>query len=436
MRTGSNNRDRDLYERRNNGDSKIAPPLYEDQNLAIEKWLEVDKRKPPVAYNPHQKKKKKKFKKLSKQEVKALSKGERKKYKREKKRRFRPIKIFLKTILVLVILALIAAGFLFSYVWSMLGNVNTIDLGDDLGIDPVVAEELADYKNILIAGVDARAGEDMNMTRTDAIMILSLNTKTKTYSLISVYRDTLLEMENTEGEYYLDKINAANTEGGIVNTVKALNRNMDLNIDEVVLLNWKTVADLVDGLGGIEVEIKDYEIDEMNKYILDTAGNIGGSTEQIGEPGVYNLNGVQAVTYARIRKVGNADFERTERMRTLVDKTFDKVFDVDLMTLDSVAEKASSEVATSLDKEGILRLAYDLTEYTSSENTGWPYLEIEDGSYLTSTGTVNGASTVIPRTLEENVERLHELMFGQEGYVPTSVVEEINQKIINKTGLY
>ncbi len=423
--------------RRRSENINIAKPLSKDDtNSDFEKWLEMDRVKKPIAYNPHEIKRSKKFKKLSRKEYKELSKIEKKRYKRAKKRKYRVIRGIFKFFIIIILLALIAVGFLFSYVWSMLSNVNTIDLGDDLYIDSQVQTDLAPYKNILIAGVDAREGESFDTTRTDAIMILSLDTVNKEYRLISVYRDTLLEIETSEGEEYLGKINGANSSAGIASTVRALNKNMDLNIDEVVMVNWKTVADFVDGIGGIEVEIKDYEIDEMNKFIIDTSNNIGGSTELIEEAGLQNLNGVQAVTYARIRKVGNADFERTERMRVLVDASLKKMLTLDLVTLDSVAEQGSQDVVTSLNKEDILRLAFDLYQYKPGDNTGWPYLEIEDGSYLTSTGLVDGASTVIPRTLTENVVRLHELMFKQPDYEPTETVEEINDWITQKTGLY
>ncbi len=433
-----------------NYNNQNSQQLFEDEhNQAIRRWLQVGEeqereqaptQKPEIAYNPHERKRNKKNRKknvpkLTKEEYYQLSKKEQKRYRKARKK---PsfVKKFFKFIFILLMISIVLAGALGVYVWSLLGKIDTLDIGADLGISAEAAQNLANYENILIAGVDARPGESYENTRTDAIMILSLDKVNREYRLISVYRDTLMEVETEEGETYLGKINSANTEGGIHKTVKALNKNMDLNIDEVVELNWEVVAQVVDGLGGVEIEIKDYEIEEMNKYIYDTAENIGGPTDQITSAGVQNLNGVQAVTYARIRKVGNADFERTERMRVLVEATISKAFKTNPITINDVANDAADDLVTSLDRKEILTLGFDLYRYDAKDSMGWPYLEIENGEYLTDTAIVDGASTVVPRTLYENVIRLQEEMFGQSEYVPSDTVDRIDDAIIWETGLY
>ncbi len=424
--------------------------LYEDEhNAAIRKWLqdgndEEKKQDPEIAYNPQEKRRSKKVNKkkgkrqsdkITKEEYYQLSKKEQRRYRKSRKKKSFARKFF-RFIFSLIFILILLASALGVYVWILLGKVDTLDLGSDLGISAEASLNLDNYENILIAGVDARPGESYENTRTDAIMILSLDKENKEYRLISVYRDTLMEIETEEGETYLSKVNAANTEGGIQKTVKALNKNMDLNIDEVVELNWEVVAQVIDGLGGVEIEIKDYEIDEMNKYIYDTASNIGGPTDQIIAPGVQTLNGVQAVTYARIRMVGNADFERTERMRVLVEATIRKAFKTNPITLNTVANDAADDLVTSLDREEMLSLGFDLFRYESGTSMGWPYLEVENGEYLTDTTIYDGASTVVPRTLYENVIRLHEEMFGQTDYTPSETVNQIDNEIIYSTGLY
>ncbi len=379
-----------------------------------------------VAYNPTAEKRERALSKSSKK----ASKKNGKKRKKKKGKRIATI------IFALLLLILLIGGFIAMYVWGLLGKVTPIELGDDLGIDPVVAQELSNYDNILIAGVDARVDESYDTSRTDAIMILSVDKVTEEVKLISVYRDTYLQLETADGIQYYSKVNAANTNGGITQTVKALNTNMDLNIDEVILLNWNTVASVVDGLGGLEVDIKEEEIDELNKYIIDTANNIGGDTTLITEPGVQTLNGVQAVTYARIRKVGNGDFERTERMRTLVESGISKTLQSDFNTINTVAETGASQVVTSLDQREILDLAIVMATYTQGESIGFPYLEQPDGTYLTETGIIDGQSMVVPRTLNENVVMLHETMFNQPSYEPTTTVQEISDEIAWYTGFY
>ena len=128
--------------------------------------------------------------------------------------------------------------------------------GKDLSIDPKVKKDLKNYRNILLIGIDARKGEDNDKTRSDAIVIMTINKNTNKFELTSVLRDTYLDIEE-EGYHTFDKINHAHAYGGPVNLIRALNRNMDLNIDSFIRVNWQTVADISDRAGRISGFILD-----------------------------------------------------------------------------------------------------------------------------------------------------------------------------------
>ena len=108
--------------------------------------------------------------------------------------------------------------------------------------------------------------------------------------------------------------------------MKTVNQALDLNIKKYVLFNFKAVSDVVEEVDGINIDVKDYEIDELNKYTYETALIIGTENyNMVSEAGPQKLTGPQAVAYGRIRKGVGDDFKRTERMRTVIKKLLTKV---------------------------------------------------------------------------------------------------------------
>jgi anionic cell wall polymer biosynthesis LytR-Cps2A-Psr (LCP) family protein len=207
-----------------------------------------------------------------------------------------------------------------------------------------------------------------------------------------------------------------------------------LNIDEVVVINWKTVADIIDSVGGIEIDVQESELDELNHYIHETAVNVDGPTDKVKEPGKQTLNGVQAVTYARIRKDAvTGDYRRNERMKIVFSQTFKAVKQAGPMKMLSVARNAMPEVKTNLSSMDIVKLmakvkSFDMTDST----TGFPY---DVGSW-TGYGGAGYAWYGPPINLANNVSKLHEQFFKQGGYTPTDTVQEISNRIAETTGLY
>ncbi|MDO4177143.1 MAG: LCP family protein [Bacillota bacterium] len=348
-----------------------------------------------------------------------------------KKSRKKPMRIAVVILLVLVLgFAATGIGGIVMAL-SALGSMEHISVEENnIAINPSVEAQLDGYTNIVVLGIDARADEDDSQCRSDAIIVASINEETNEVKMFSVYRDTMLDV----GDEGLDKITHAYFYGGAEQTLYALNKNLDLNIDKVVVVNWKTVADVIDSVGGIEVDIQESEINEMNHYIPNTAKNVDGPDDLIEGPGKQTLNGVQAVTYARIRKdAATGDYRRNERMKIVFKETFKKVKNSGFFSMFNVARKAMPEIKTNMGAGDILGMmikfkSYDMTDST----TGFPY----DVDSWTGYGAAGYAWYGPPKNLANNVSKLHEQFFDQQGYVPTDTVQQISNDISYKTGIY
>ena len=355
------------------------------------------------------------------------SRGGSKKQRKKKKKSGRALKIALIVVLILVvgIGGVIAAGL--TVVKNTLDNVGRIELDPDLiGINPQVDSDLRNYRNIALLGIDARDMSSDENVRSDAIIVASINKETNEIKMFSVYRDTMLDLgDNSPG---LDKVTHGYFYGGPTKMLYALNKNLDLNIKEVVIVNWKSVADTVDALGGLDIDIKQSEIKEMNKYIQDTYNNIGGSNAKIQDPGKQTLNGNQAVTYARIRKDAvEGDYRRNERMKIVVKAAFKKAAKMDTKALKKISDEILPEIKTNMSSADMMDMVLKLNSYQMTDSVGWPY-DVGQWSH--------GGWYGPPVTLSSNVTKLHEQFFDQAGYTPTQDVQKISKRISAKTGLY
>lgn len=331
-----------------------------------------------------------------------------------------------KILAVLLLFAAIFAVGAFLFMNSMLTKVGDLDIDkSNLGIDPVVAEELSEYRNIALLGVDARDMDDYANCRADAIIIMSIDKENGEIRQISVYRDTYLYVDE---QYGYNKITNVHSNAGTEATIRTLNKNMDLNIEEVVIVNWKAVADTVDALGGIEIEVLESEVDELNKITLHTQSIIGGSTDTIDGPGMQTLNGNQAVAYSRIRKdSAQGDYRRNERMKIMLAATIDKAKHTNPLVLNQISNDILPQIKTNMDNTDMMSVMIDVLIKDMNGSTGWPF---------NVTGWSGNAWYGVPDTLESNVVELHELYFGQSGYTVTETVDEISKRISYRTGIY
>lgn len=336
------------------------------------------------------------------------------------------MKKFLKIIgiilLILIILAIIAVTTGYFFIKGKLSKMQQVDIDENnLNVSETVAENLSGYRNIAIYGVDSRDSSLGKGNRSDCIIIASINNDTKEIKLVSVYRDTYVDIDG----YGLDKITHAYSYGGPELALKTLNENLDLNVTEFVTVNFDAVADAVNALGGVEIDIEANEIDYLNSYLAETSRVTGLETEQITDTGLQTLDGVQAVAYSRIRYTEGGDYKRAERMRTVIEAMFKKLKTKSLGEINDLADKILPEVYTNLDPDEIIKMAPTVLGYSISDSIGWPY-EVK--------GITTDRWYSVPVTLESNVKKLHEEAFDEENYEPSEAVKEISEQIIDRTG--
>ena len=345
--------------------------------------------------------------------------------KKQKKYRLNKKKLF-RNILILVLLLAVTGTGAFFYLTRSFDKVDTS--GGNFAIDDQVADDLSGYRNIAILGSDARADEGYDGSRTDAIIIMSIKKTTGDVRLISVMRDSYLKMEYFDGRPILDKITHAHHYGGGMNTIASLNRSLDLNIKEFIIFNWKAVADAVDCLGGIKIDVKANEINDMNRWGHETAVNVGGTYKRITETGEQTLDGIQATTYCRIRKTSGGDAGRSRRYKKVVAAVMKKAM-LRPWKLNELSKTVFPNIRTNMSQFAMYTAAINAPRYDFGKSISWP--KDYFAGYLS-----DGLSYVVPRTLESNVQRLHRLAFGQDDYSVSATCRQIGQDIINDTGIY
>ena len=341
-------------------------------------------------------------------------------YEKRKKKKH-PVRSFLLALLV-VIVAL--SGALLIYMRSLLQTVDSVDLENALesSISPQVRQDrtMAGYQNIALFGVDSREQDLLSGdNRSDTIMICSVNKKTGETRLVSVYRDTLLNIGG--GDYR--KCNAAYAYGGPQQAVAMLNSNLDLNITDFVTIGFEGLAETIDALGGIDLEITEEEMEYMNSYMDDMYYEIGTEYEEVTDWGMQHLSGIQATAYCRIRYTEGDDFRRAERQRTVLMLTMEKAKKANPVRLAAAAGAVLGRTATSLSSTELMLFILRARMMDITESTGFP--TEEDRMFA----TINGESCVVPYYLTTNVKKLHRTLFDQDEYEPSPTVEEINENI-------
>ena len=347
------------------------------------------------------------------------------KRKKMTRRQRRKRKLMLFIVEVLVILILLAALFVIIKLNKL---NNTGDLDEDklnINIDAKTQELLDGYTNIALFGIDNRSTGKYESGNSDSIMIASINNDTKEVRLISVYRDSFLAVDDDDD---LRKLNAAYAKGGPTGAVAALNKNLDLDIKEYVAVDFNAVMEVVDALGGIELDISSKEAETMKIYINEMNEVMGTNGTAVSGPGLQTVNGIQALAYCRDRYSGGDDYGRTERQRTVISKIVEKAKAASLPTLNKVIDKLFPDISTSLSSSEILGLAAGIKDYELADTQGWPF--------QLTTERMGGklGDVVVPTDLETNVNLLHQYLFDVEDYETTQTVKNISKSVINETG--
>lgn len=337
--------------------------------------------------------------------------------------------IFLRILFVLLLLVCIVGGFFFFKMRKVLNlqRVNSVDLEETLklGISPQVKnnEKMKGYKNIALFGVDSRSGDLLEGdNRSDSMMVCSIHEETGEIRLVSVYRDTILEV----GDGYYTKANSAYALGGPAQAINMLNQNFDLNIVDFVTVGFEGLAHTIDALGGIEIQIDEEEREYLNQYVHDMHLELGTEDTPVEESGTVLMNGIQATAYSRIRYTAGDDFKRAERQRTVLQKTLDKARESGPTALVAVANNVVGDMATSLSTAELLNLIMKASNLELAGTGGLPQEE-----YRGFGSTYEDGEFILPLDLEENICWLHSFLFGEENYIISEEAAERNEYIRN-----
>ena len=300
-----------------------------------------------------------------------------------------------------------------------------------------------EYTNFILFGIDSRTSQFDEGTNSDSMVIVSVHNTTGEVKMVSIYRDTFLRIYNSDGTYKYFKVNSAYSVGGAEGAINTLNKNLDLQLTDYVTVNFAGVAKIIDTLGGIKVNLTDDEVNQLNHHMKSTISTTGEYAKPIAKSGKnIKLNGIQATTYCRIRKAtfydpdtGKAirdDFGRAARQRSVIMKLVDRAKKASVSELQQMINtvldgntKKEKIISTSFDFDQIVGMLPIIFDFSLSGSEGFP-------SELT-TGTIDNTSYVLPQGLSQNVTALHEFLYGEENYQPTSTVEEIDSSIVSQT---
>ena len=339
-------------------------------------------------------------------------------------------------ILEIVVLLLFIGGlFVYGQISAKLDKIDIqeTDLADQDIVTNDQAPQMTGYTTYALFGLDHRSkNEKLNTENSDTIIIASINNDTKAVKLVSVYRDTLL---NVKDDTYSNAISAYAL-GGPTNAVSMLNTNLDLNITDYVAIDFDALVTVVDCLGGLDIPLSYAEIVHMNNYCVETSEETGKSYTPVELPDpkpedeeaivdTYHLNGVQATSYCRIRYTASLDMGRTERQRRVIQMIVDKAKKAGLSTIFDIMDQVFPMVKTSVSKTEILKMIPAMIGYSIDETTGFP----NDYKFAQVKGSV-----IVPTTLESNVLKIHQFLYGDASYTPTQDVLNRSAQITNIAG--
>ena len=312
-------------------------------------------------------------------------------------------RIIISTIsIVLAVVVGVVIGY-YSYVKSKIYaepseiEVKTVEKKNEEEVD---YEEVEGITNVLLVGTDARDLKES--ARADSIIIATLDNNNKEIRLTSLFRDTLVDIDGY-GPY---KLNAAMAFGGINLLKDTIQETYNINIDKYIIINFWGFEAIIDQMGGLEIDVKDYQLDELNKYIGESTG---GNDCPVTESGLQLLNGKQALSYARIRKGVGDEFERTERQREVLFKVAEKLRETKPTKYLGIMNSMLDYINTNIDFLDALNMAYTIYKFPSLETKQIhiPVTELADDMNY---GGEIGWVFIMDR--EQNTEILHDFIFN------------------------
>lgn len=282
------------------------------------------------------------------------------------------------------------------------GGRTRVYVHPDFPIKKVLQKD-KDVENILVFGVDSRETSQV-VCRADSMIIVTINRSQKAIKLTSIMRDTLVDIE---GRSDPDRINAAYAFGGVGLLVNTINENMDLDIQSFAMFDFWSAANLIDSLGGIELDISTAEIPYLNKNLTEQnrlTPNAAQSTE-VTAAGKQQLNGAQAIAWARIRAL-DSDYIRTSRQRMVMMALIGKYTNASISSLIGLTSSGLTTFETNMNNSDMFRIGINSLPLTGQLQE---YRVPEDGFYM-----VNPDPWTMIVDWDRQTAALHEFIWGKQ----------------------
>lgn len=332
-----------------------------------------------------------------------------------------------KIILIVVELVVLAILAVVLYGVSKLDQIDrteitpdNVEVNEDLGSETI--EVMDKYRTIVVFGLNSIENKSLSRGNSDVMMLVTINNETQEVKMCSVYRDTYLDIGN--GKFR--KCNSAYSKGGPEQAISMLNKSLDLNITDYVTVNFDSVIECVDLLGGIELTFTDEEAVHVGNYMKGLNEATGRDSELPDGAGTYKADGVMATAYARVRYTSGGDFERTERQREVIEKLVVKAQKSDLKTINKIIDQVFGDIQTSFTNAELISLAAEIFNYKIGDSGGFPF--DKNTKIMGNVGDV-----VVPCSLESNVVQLHRFLYENDKYEPSMTVKSYSAKITELT---
>lgn len=253
----------------------------------------------------------------------------------------RLFRIVRRWLFLILIVGLIAGGVWFA-LYKFMGGGYQRDTQSLAAADLAIQDKPGGVTNIALFGVDA---DNDGTRRADCQMILSIHGANSQIKVISLMRDSLVNIDG-HGQ---TKLNHAYSYGGPALAIRTINQNFNLNIEHFIQVDFSQMANLIGALGGVVIDVKESEIKELNKFIGEYCRAANAPECPVKEAGVQTLNGIQAMSYGRIRKGGTGDdWGRVERQGIVLEAMFQRVQDLSASELLNLAPKVLKYITSDL----------------------------------------------------------------------------------------
>lgn len=271
------------------------------------------------------------------------------------------------------------------------------------------------YETFTVLGVDSRDKSKNKYTRSDTIMVVCIDRENKKVKIASIYRDTYALIKG----HGLDKITHAHAFGGAQLAVDTLNSNFDLDITKYMVVNFLNVADIIDRLGGVNIDITDTELKYINGYI-DEINQINGTKDpHVTKTGKQLLTGTQAVAYSRIRYTAGGEYKRAWRQQEVLIKLFETIKDQKETQLIKILSPVLDKIDTNYSAGELSGMFSDMNSY-----------DVQRSSFPKKLwgGKIDGVWYAVPVTLESTVKQLHQYLYEEE-HECSKTVQKISDQI-------